>query len=98
MASARPPPVFPSPRGPELPVISVILSEFDFGQPLTLASAGVERLDSGLEVVPVRQAENRAAALNAAVEAARGENLLFLPSFVEPLPGLVDEVLAGLAT
>ena len=78
-------------------MLSVILSELDFGQPLTLASAGVERIGAGLEVVPVRQAENRAAALNAAVEAARGEILLFLPSFVEPLPGLVDEVLAGLA-
>ena len=78
-------------------MISVILSEFDFGQSLAQASAGVEHLGAGLEVVPVRQAENRAAALNAAVEAARGEILLFLPSFVEPLPGLVDEVLAGLA-
>jgi GT2 family glycosyltransferase len=78
-------------------VISVILSALDFGQSLAQASAGVEGLGSGLEVVPVRQAENRAAALNAAVEAARGEILLFLPSFVEPLPGLVDEVLAGLA-
>ena len=78
-------------------MISVILSEFDFGKSLAQARPDVERLGSGLEVVPVRQAENRAAALNAAVEAARGEILLFLPSFVDPLPGLVDEVLAGLA-
>jgi hypothetical protein len=78
-------------------VISVILSEFAFGKSLAQALADVERLGPGLEVLPVPRSENRAEALNAAVEAAHGEILLFLPSFVDPLPGLVDEVLAGLA-
>lgn len=77
-------------------MLSVILSEFDFGRSLAEASAGIEHLGAELEVVPVRQAGNRATALNAAVAAAHGEILLFLPSFVEPLPGLVSQVLAGL--
>jgi GT2 family glycosyltransferase len=78
-------------------VLSVLVSEFDFGKPMEQALGDVERLGSGLEVVAVRSAENRAAALNGAVEAACGETLLFLPSFVDPAPGLVREVLAALA-
>ena len=76
-------------------MLSVILSELDFGKPLAEAVADLERLGPGLEIIPVPQAENRAAALNAAVAAARGESLLFIASFVDPLPGLVDAVLAG---
>jgi len=79
-------------------MISVIVSEFNFGNHLAQALGNVKRLGSGLEVLPVRQSENRAAALNKAVEASLGGTLLFLPSFVDPSPDLVGEVLATLAT
>jgi len=78
-------------------VLSVIVPEFDFGKPLEQALREAGQLAPGLEIIPVRQAEHRAAALNRAADAAAGEILVFLPSFVDPAPGMVEQVRAAFA-
>jgi len=76
-------------------VLSVIVSEFDFGKPLEQSLREIERVGPGVEILPVARAGNRAAALNQAVEGAGGEILLFVPSFVDPGPDLIRGFLAG---
>jgi GT2 family glycosyltransferase len=77
------------------PLLSVIVSEFDFGKPLQQSLRDIERLGPGVEILPVARSGNRAAALNQAVAAARGEVLLFIPSFVDPGPDLIRSYLAA---
>ena len=76
-------------------LLSVIVSEFDFGKPLEQSVREIERIGPGVEVLPVARPGNRAAALNQAVAAAGGEIILFVPSFVDPGPDLIRGVLAG---